>query len=253
MSDLDLSMIYSDSRLNSDTLGKIISYLKPLGIMNLSYHKIDSNGYYSIVMTYDCDEMSAYYRSQIWKYDDAINFDGDVYIRIIDYMEIPQIHQTDYLFYAQNEICVVIQYYIFGVKNVFHFSVQRQKYLDHFNDAGFLYGFNMVLDSVIKWLYAGVRMRCCIDLNVHHYPFKNLFQSSQSRNQVTVLGGIILTTREVDYLKVISMGCTAKEIAMHIGKSPRSVEKAIFDLKSKLRVDSKDQLVCIAKTLLAQR
>ncbi|MCC5792638.1 MAG: helix-turn-helix domain-containing protein [Legionellaceae bacterium] len=57
------------------------------------------------------------------------------------------------------------------------------------------------------------------------------------------LGDVILTTRENECLELTIKGFTAKEIAKKLSISPRTVEEYLNQVKLKMRVSSKQQLI----------
>ena len=59
-------------------------------------------------------------------------------------------------------------------------------------------------------------------------------------------GPINLTPREVDVLKAVCCGLTAKEIAAQFERSTRTIEEHLVNLKRKLGINSRSQLVEIA-------
>lgn len=60
------------------------------------------------------------------------------------------------------------------------------------------------------------------------------------------LGPVNLTLREVEVLKALCCGLTAKEIAAQFERSTRTIEEHRINLKRKLGINSRSQLVEIA-------
>lgn len=56
---------------------------------------------------------------------------------------------------------------------------------------------------------------------------------------------------QVDYIQEIATGGSAKEIALRLNKSPRTVEKTIERLQEKFNLDSKDELKLFARVIVS--
>ena len=193
LSNADLEMIYTDSNLNRELLEQVKVFLQHSGIVNFSYCKINPQGEYSIAMTYSFEEMSAYYQSQLWLVDHSLDFEDDLYFRLIDYNDYPNIKSSSYYPYVKDQVVIMIQHVIFGIKYAFHFSLRRVAY-HSFMKTGQTYLMYSVLESVLKWLYASVRMHCAISLNFDCYDFNTQPSIKQGDKALVESNGVILTS-----------------------------------------------------------
>ena len=59
-----------------------------------------------------------------------------------------------------------------------------------------------------------------------------------------------LTNREIEYARLLLLGKTAKEIAVHLQQSPRTIEHRVDGLKSKLYAKNKTDLIIKLKDII---
>ena len=100
------------------------------------------------------------------------------------------------------------------------------------------------LDNIISLMYTAVKFQNTLYFEEHEIIMDRALASIKKIQE-----NYNVTYNEIEQLKYIATGNTAKEIAMHMGNSYRSVQTSIMNLSKKLNCESKQELVLKAKII----
>jgi DNA-binding CsgD family transcriptional regulator len=146
-----------------------------------------------------------------------------------------------------NKISIISTQIILDKKYFFTFDIDR-KYFSRLREKNGFFNLYKIIDAAISLIYAKLRITTFFRIDADDLPKKDADQVIDA----TIVHPFLaeLTSTELDYLKMIVSGCTAKEMAIHMNKSYRTVQTMIANMLKKLKLENKEELILVAKIVM---
>ncbi len=239
----EIGLILTDSKIYKKNIDTLLRLLKLDHIDHISWLRVIDDDKFQLVTQDSKQRLSQYLRSNLWKIDKVTTPHSEISFQIIDYYELDPSKE-----FSQNLKDHLTLYFTKHFQNMYdHFSLDIQK------------SFYLSLNPSEKEL-VHERFKIAIDILYKSIFFKTtfkildhkvLFLSEKNTKSDIIKKTYQLTDLNLDYLKLIATGNTAKEIALQFDKSYRSVQSTINILYQKLSCNSKQDLINIARIIVS--
>ncbi len=251
----DMEVILADSNANQYALEMVSKLVQLHRVETFSFAKLHKDLHLELVTTASNEELLAYYRLGIWRYDIIFNPD---YVRdqsVIDYaakLNIPLVQE--YTTKIKQRITLLSEFNVLGCKHTFMYNMNREKYYSLSETEKHKLGTAMFAAS--KLLLSLIRFNTQLviseeDIRSAEVMLQCSNKKSPGDKTEEIKKMFNLTEIELEYLKILTTGCTAKEIALQLDKSHRYIEKITQNLKQKFQIHSKNQFENIAQIITA--
>lgn len=250
----DIDMLMSDSKHNESTLLNFKSLLHFDHIQDVSILRLTDTLSFYYAGTNKPKEILAYLKLKAWQDDQLFNSYQVYRFRVIDYLDEKYSDNTQQFSSEINHtLTLQIDRRHHDYKDSFMFDVARK----HYQALGFEQRVHLIerLTSIINLYYSMIHVHTLLKLPkeaLAQVPQEKDILEQQIQSHKEIWAHFNLTQNNVAYLRHIASGCTAKEIAQHMGKSYRSVQDAIKLLSEKFNVASKSQLEQVARVIVSQ-
>ena len=245
--DVDIENMLKDSKANEFVINQILSLLSEDTISTLTWIRCYQMQHYAMLTSFSKEMIKPYLELGLWRYDPSVIPLQTSVFKVFTYDELTQNKEKHRLITPNHEniMLYIVKCYH---QHTDHFSFDMTA--QHFNKLGFE-------DKTI--LYQ--RLHDCIDLLMSAVRFHVQIQLDRAIRDDSMLTPVPvrlpqnlqtrlnLTDINVEYLRFIATGATAKEIALHAGRSYRSVQGSIATLCDKLNCDNKSQLISLARII----
>ncbi len=243
----DIQWILEDSTNQKSKLDFIQSLLRLYKIESFSHSVFNTDFIFGIITTTPPSELLSYYYSKVWQADKVLNFSVSPNLQVIDYFnDFKFKFIKEYSNTINNKISLVSAKVVLGKKHYFAFNIDRE-YFNQIKQTNHLFKLYSVIDSAISLIYSQIRIKRFFEIHHEDIP-KRVIKDPVNNKTMLIISD--LSVKEMEYLKILASGCTAKEIALHLHKSYRTVQNVIAALLKKLNVDTKEQLTLVAKIIL---
>jgi DNA-binding CsgD family transcriptional regulator len=249
----DIKILMSDSEANKQQLHNLKKLLCFDKIEDISFMRLTDDLELLYAGTSNSKDLFSYLKHQAWAED--MLFDGfQVFnFRVIDYSDSHLSETSKQFSMSVNErLTLLVDRRHHHYKDSFMFDINRKHYLGlSFENRILLFE---RLTSIINLCYSMIHLHTPIKLPSNTF---NKIKDKRHTNTAPLtdndlLHAFALTQTNVEYLRHIASGCTAKEIARHMDKSYRSVQDAIRNLCDKFEVATKAQLAQVARVIVSQ-
>ena len=249
----DIKMLMSDSQANKQPLHNLKKLLCFDKIEDISFMRLTDDLELLYAGTSDPKDLLSYLKHQAWAED--MLFDGfQVFnFRVIDYSDSHLSDASKQFSISVNErLTLLIDRRHHHYKDSFMFDINRKHYLGLSFESRILL-FER-LTSIINLCYSVIHLHNPIKLPINAQTAMKTKNHADmaSLTENNLLHTFALTQINIEYLRHIASGCTAKEIARHMDKSYRSVQDAIRNLCDKFEVATKAQLEQVARIIVSQ-
>ncbi|WP_151194169.1 helix-turn-helix transcriptional regulator [Cysteiniphilum sp. JM-1] len=241
----DLEAMLYDSATNAAIIRQILDIICEDTISTLTWVRRFEANQYAMITSFTKALIKPYLEFDLWRYDPSIIPKQTNVFKVFSYDELTCDQMKHKLITqdAHNIVLYIVRCY-HNYTDHFSFDINA----DYFNQLTFedktkLY---QCLTDCIDLLMSVVRFHTLIEIkdfsdNTVMPDIVRLPESLQQRLKLTDLN--------VEYLRFIATGATAKEIAMHAGRSYRSVQGSIASLCEKLNCQNKNQLISLARII----
>ncbi|MDC0534684.1 LuxR C-terminal-related transcriptional regulator [Francisellaceae bacterium] len=239
----DIDKILSDSKFHEKKLNELLFLLRLDQVDSISWIRVIDDDKFQLVTQTSAEMLLQYLHSDLWKIDKVTTPHSTISFQIIDYYALDPSKA-----FSQGLKDHLTLYFTKHFQNMYdHFSIDINKsfYLS-LNAAGkelVHERFKIIVDMLYKSIY----LKSTFQIHDH----KVIFFSEKHTKAQKIKETYQLTDLNLDYLKLIATGNTAKEIALQLEKSPRSVQSTINILYQKLHCDSKQDLINIARIIVS--
>jgi DNA-binding CsgD family transcriptional regulator len=251
----DADIMYKDSLINSSKMSLIKSLLAPYGIVDFDYSRTYDDNSYEIVFSYSKDDILEYLKTDIWYYQHLLSSESVLDYYVIDFSKAPISIDKDYLEKLEPYYTIAVERKILDCKNSFTFSIEKSAY-NKFDPMQF-FKLNYALNICIELMLSTIRFSTRFKLTDSDIKkFKTIFKMhhnkvSDQHKLEAIQSRYGLNTLEANYLRAITTGSTAKEIALNVNKSYRYIQNIIQSLVEKLDLNNKNELAQVAKLIVA--
>lgn len=237
----DMDTILKDTQLNKQTLIHIQSLLKYDHIININWVRILNANRFQLITQLSKELLLEYFHSGLWKSDMVIQPNRITTFKIIDYIDINP--DKKYSSTVSHSLTLIITKKYQEMYDTFTFDISKEYFSSMDEEQKIL--LHERLSIAIDMLYKYVFFKHSFEMK-EHKVFKTLLLNS---NEEEILKTYKLTQLGLDYLKLLAAGNTAKEIAIHLNRSHRTVQEKITWLCDKFSCSNKEMLVYVAKMI----
>lgn len=241
----DMNLVISDSIAYREKLIAFLSLLKLDQVTNLSWIRIiDDNKFQTVTSNINVNASLNYSHSGLWQYDKVtVSYTSDSE-GVIDYYTLNP--NNTYALENKHLLSIYNCKHFQNIYDYFSFEIGR----DFYNslDTKSKITLRKRLDSVISLMYQSIFLEKTFEVKELNATF---YKDSFGEIETEIINTYNLTPLNLSYLKLIATGNTAKEIALQLNKSSRSIETTMMTLCKKLKCSNKQQLVLVAKIIVS--
>ena len=244
----DYNAILQDSRSHEWLIDTVLDALSFDHIQDFSWVRVyQDRCQFHVLTSLSLASYQAYMQTKLWCYDfellpcmASVYYETD-YMSLLDKVEVSEGH----LRRMQSRVTIYFAKGYQGYTDIFTFDLPKNAYSQYsHSDKMALYE---RLNVVVRLLYSSINFQMKLllvdPIIVQYATSQDLASRLKDKYQ--------LTDADLDVLTFLATGCTAKEIAQHVGKSYRTVQDRIVILMGKLRCRDKAQLSYIAQILMS--
>ncbi len=241
----DIQIMLADSVNNITIITQILDIIREDTITTLTWVRRFAANQYAMVTSFSKEIIKPYLQLGLWRYDPSIIPKQTNVFKVFTYDELTN-DPFKHKLITQNEDNIVLY-----IVKCYH------NYTDHFSFDIKTDYFNQLTFEGKTTLYQ--RLTDCIDILMSMVRFHTLIEIKDFDDETVkpetvhlpkdLQQRLKLTDLNVEYLRFIATGATAKEIAMHAGRSYRSVQGSIANLCEKLNCENKNQLISLARII----
>lgn len=264
----DISFIFNDHPMvsNMRDIMDICAPLATLDITTFSHIRTFPNNRFSVLCN-NIDFVCNYFKKNYHHADPCVQLKPDV-------CDLGQLIVWDIIECQGKTAKMMKDAADFNFRHVFTIIKHTKDFIDYYHFGTHLTNSSInqhylnnldLLDKFIHYYQGAVKNSCSLSkIYYHEQQFESvssendwsmfkgaaLGQRKQFLNKIGLQSELKLTIRELEYGQLLLKGKTAKEIAISLKQSPRTVESRLDILKSKLYAKNKIDLVLKLKEIL---
>lgn len=245
----DYEYLLYDSRASASMVNLILDGLEFDMIHDFSWVRVYRDRQnFNLLTSLNLSDYKAYMESQLWRYDiqllpsaSSVYFATD-YMHLLDKVE----HVAESHVRRMSERMTL--YFAKGYQNyndIFTFDMPKERY-EQLSRAAKVLLYER-LGIAIRMLYASIHFHMQIvlplALKIEHIAQQDVSDRLKSKYQ--------LSDVDLEVLSFLATGCTAKEIAVHLDRSYRTIQDRIAILTEKMGCQDKAQLADFAQLIMS--
>jgi DNA-binding CsgD family transcriptional regulator len=252
-SEKDLDIILKDSVINAKKIQFIYSLFFSSKLHSIDFFRVTPEFHYSYIGMSTRKDLKDYFISGLWKQDLCYHPCSRQKLRIVDYSNHLIIkNKIDIQNTMSNTIVIATERKFTINKDVIMFTLEKNSVnVETIDSIIPLYdALTAMIELIYETMYFSVKFTG-VPNEIHEIkntPKPVLY----SRTSHQICQKFNLSKIDLDYLSLVSSGCSIKSMAIQLNKSYRYLENKIQNLCKRLKVDNKTQLEKVAIILLSQ-